>query len=152
MLTYTTKEAIANRLRGRLVVGGTQVPFAPTTVDDNLIEQVATQVEALVDAKLKTVFRMPLTGTHAVLSSIVEKLVICEIMPTHEQQNGGYGSQPKSFREIICAQGAAELEEVLSGMVPLDGEALASTGTTPISTNLTLAAKRTPGAAEAVQW
>jgi hypothetical protein len=59
-LLYTTKEAIANRLKGRLTVGGSQVPFAPTTVDNNLLEQVGLQVEARVNARLGTVYKLPL--------------------------------------------------------------------------------------------
>lgn len=126
MLLYTTKEAIANRLRGRLTVGGPSLPFGPTTVDDNLIRQVGEQVEARVNAKLKGVYRLPLIGSHPVLTSAVEKLILCELLPVHsveeEQSISSNQGVDRSYVGLVCRQGKAELEEILSGAIALEGE------------------------------
>lgn len=152
MLTLTTREAIANRLRGRLSVGGGQLPFGPSTVDDNLIEQVGEQVEARVFAKLRTIYKLPLTAVHPVLASIVEKLVVCDLMGVHFV--GAEGSSADGFGRMMCDQGAKELEAILSGEVKLEGESPLETGdtATPFSSNLTIRRSRTSGAAEAIQW
>lgn len=141
-LLYTTKEAIANRLKGRLVVGGSQVPFQPTTVDDNLLEQIGEQVEARVKARLKTVYRLPLTSDHSVLASVVEKGVICELMGTHFV--GQEGSEEGGFGRMMCSQFASELNDIINGTIGLDGETLATGSEVPIASNLTIAGQRAP--------
>jgi hypothetical protein len=131
-LTYTTKEAIANRLEARLQVGGAAATFGKRVVNDNLIEQVGEQVEARVNARLKAVYTLPLSGPHPALASVVEKLVICEIIGVYaiEQldtvgratgDGGGFGS-------LMCRQGADELEAILSGTIVLEGETTLSGG------------------------
>lgn len=141
-LLYTTRENIANRLKGRLVVGGGQMPFAPTTVDSNLLEQIGTQVEARVNARLQMLYTLPLTLAHPVLASVVEKGVICELMGTHfvgqeATEAGGYG-------RLLCAQFQQELDAIVAGLVPLTGERLITGSTSPIAANLTVAGTRAP--------
>jgi hypothetical protein len=142
-LTYTTKEAISNRLRGRLTVGGPQVPFAPTTVDDNLIVQVGEQVESRVNAQLKTVYKLPLkTPTNPILASIVEKGVICELMGTHYV--GQEANPQDGYGRMMCKQFQAELAEVVTGAIALDGE-VPATGSPELEIgNLTVAGTRKP--------
>jgi hypothetical protein len=150
MLTYTTKTAIANRLRGRLTVGGPAVPFQPTTIDDNLIEQVGEQVEARVNARLGTIYQLPLLQSQPLLASIVEKGVICELMGVHFV--GQEGTEAGGFGRLMCSQFDQELTALLAGSVTLTGEVAINPAEATKSANLTLARPRTPGAAEAVQW
>jgi hypothetical protein len=140
-LTYTTKEAIANRLRGRLTVGGPQMPFAPTTVDDHLIVQVGQQVESRVNAQLKAVYKLPLkTPTNPILASIVEKGVICELMGTHYV--GQEANSQDGYGRMMCKQFQEELAEVIGGAIGLEGE-ISATGSPQLEIgNLTVAGKR----------
>lgn len=149
-LTYTTIEAIANRLRGRAVVGGAQSPFGPSTVDDNLLRQVGEQVEARVEARLRQVYRLPLQGSHPILASIVEKGVLCELLGVHSM--GQQPTEQGSFGALMCRQFNDELAEVISGAINLQGEVLAGGGGSVPLSNITLARQRRPGPAEAVEW
>lgn len=148
-LLYTTKEAIANLLRGRLVVGGQQFPFGPTTIDDNLIEQIGAQVEAKLNAQLKTVFTLPLANpTSPILASIVEAGILCRLLPTHatgdELPTSGDVGVDRSFAGFYCKAYSAELQTLLSGTIALTGELPAVVPSSTIASNLTLAGQRAP--------
>jgi len=122
-LTYTTTEAIALRLKGRLQLAGTPTPFGNTVADPALIEQVGTQVEARVNGVLRGVYRFPLRSVaHPELSSVVEKLVCCELLPIYYygMENSTDGGQGR----LMCDQGKAELAALASGQTVLLGEAL----------------------------
>jgi hypothetical protein len=96
MLKYTTPEAIALRLRGRLefnqsVTGGAfGQNLGAKQVDFQLYEQVAQQVEAKLNMALSMIYELPipLTAVDAIkiLASIVEKFVVAEIASVHFQQ------------------------------------------------------------------
>jgi len=146
---YTTVEAIALRLRGRLLTESDGSFFAPTVVDTDLIYQVLEQVEARINAKLTGRYQLPLKSVHPVLASIAEKLVICDLMATHFIDTGN--NEPGGFGRLMCSQGAAELEDILSGAIALDGEATTggSVGTIASYTRIAL---RNPGIAEGVKW
>jgi hypothetical protein len=148
-LLYTTKEAIANLLRGRLQVGGTQFPFGPTTVDDNLIEQIGAQVEAKLNAQLATVFRLPLAQPqNPILASIVEAGILCRLLPTHasgeELPTAGDVGVDRSFAGFYCKAYNAELQALLNGTIALEGELPATEPEPQIARNLTIAGQRAP--------
>jgi phage gp36-like protein len=148
-LGYTTLEAIANRLRGRLQVGGPALAFGNTVVDENLIQQVAAQVKGRMDARLKSVYQLPLKNLpNPLVASIQEKLIICELMGTHFV--GQEGSEEAGYGRMMCSQGATELKAVLDGEVVLEGEAV-GVGS-EISANYSLVLPRLPGQAEGLQW
>lgn len=93
-LTYTTTDAIARRLRGRLrIPTATLNPMQPPanitqqTVDLDLIEDIASQVEDKIDMILGQIYEMPLANKHPILAGIVERLVIADIMLTHFQSS-----------------------------------------------------------------
>ena len=119
-LKYTTTEAIALRLQTRLQIGGSPSSFGNSVVDTTLLDQIGVQVESRVDAKLRQRYVLPLTYTHPQLASIVEKLVICEIIGVHFV--GAEVSDDANFGRLMCAQGAKELEAIASGDVALQGE------------------------------
>lgn len=123
-LTYTTIDAIALRLKGRLRVGGSPVAFGSTVADPALIEQVGTQVESRVNAQLRQIYKLPLRKTqHPELASIAEKLTIAELVPVYY-----YGQEPSldgSFGRLMKDQGEKELTDLGSGDVILEGEIFA---------------------------
>jgi hypothetical protein len=157
-LLYTTTDAIARRLRGRLQVGGLDLPFQPTNVDDDLIAQIGDQVEAKVNARLRAVYKVPLSGQHPILAGIVEKLTCGEILATHmmgeEQITTGGNPSDRSYAGFLIRDAQKDLDAIASGDIPLDGETLATGDEAANSNarNVTLARKRTPGTAEGVVW
>ncbi|MGL5075855.1 MAG: hypothetical protein ACRDBG_08430 [Waterburya sp.] len=121
-MRYTSKEDIAQRLRGRLQIEGS--PFGATaaasSVDDRLIYSVAESVEARVDAALGQIYQLPIpceaTSARAIIRSIVEKLIIVEIGITHfhlsiNPQDGG----DAGFIGAIRKQAIEELQSLLWG-------------------------------------
>lgn len=130
MSLYTTKEAISDRLRGRVTVGGSPVPFAPALADNTLIERVLGQVEARINAKIGKIYKLPLSladsGTAQLLASVVEKLTCCEILMVHssgdEQAVAGTVGVDRSYTGLLCRAGKDELEAILDGSIPLTGE------------------------------
>lgn len=160
-LTYTTIAAVGRRLKGRLGVQSLPGGYGPAVLDDELIDQVGEQVEARINARLRSLYKIPLQSSHPVLASITEKLIVCELMSSQalgEEQllvgSNGQARGDRSYAGVMCAQGAAELDLLLSGQVSLDGETLATgeEATPTSSRNVSLASKRTPGVAEAVEW
>lgn len=130
MSLYTTKEAISDRLRGRVTVGGSPVPFAPQVADNTLIERVLGQVEARINAKIGKIYKLPLSladsGTAQLLASVTEKLTCCEILRVHssgdEQSVAGVVGVDRSLAGNLCRAGESELQEILDGSIPLAGE------------------------------
>lgn len=153
-LIYTDKQAIANRLRGRLAIGGAQAPFGATVVDDELIEQVGVQVESRINAQLGRVYQLPILlndTSKPILASVTEKLTICEIMGTHYV--GAEGTSEDGYGRMMCRQGAEELQQILTGAIALEGATPISPDTGAVTaTNYSSVRPRTPGAAEAIQW
>ena len=102
-LKYTSVNNIKLRLKGRLAVPsliGASAIVGQQEVDPALIEAIALQQEEFMDSYLGMLYEMPLKHAHPILSGIVEKLVISEIMVTYYQQgfspdqgsDAGYGS------------------------------------------------------------
>lgn len=124
-LDYTTVEAIARRLRGRLeisksVLGGGTSGLAAQQVDLLLIEQVGVQIEARLNVALSEIYLLPIAATatiaRVILGGIVEKLVVSEITLTHFQQTqvpqmGG----DAGFGSVIRKQAQEELESLFAG-------------------------------------
>jgi hypothetical protein len=124
-LQYTTTDAIARRLRGRLEVnkpalGGGTGGLAAQQVDLLLIEQVGVQIEARLNVALAEIYVTPIpvgaTTARIILGGIVEKLVVAEIVMTHFQQSqvpqmGG----DAGFGAVIRKQAQEELESIFGG-------------------------------------
>lgn len=122
-LTYTTAEAIARRLRGRLrIPTATMNPMQPPanitqqTVDPDLIEDVASQVENKIDMILGQIYEMPLANKHPILAGIVERLVVADIMLTHFQSS----SSPElggdaGFGQLMYKKAQEDLAMLVAG-------------------------------------
>jgi hypothetical protein len=153
MLKYTTTEAIARRLRGRLQIGTVQAPYGATVVVDELLEQVGAQVEAQIDAILREVYKYPLnaeaednTQSRPILAAIVEKGVICELADVHFYQ----GEDGNSYGREMCKQYKAALDALRIGNPQLPGEVVKQV--TELGGSFTGAGIRVPGIAEAIEW
>jgi hypothetical protein len=114
---FTSKEAIAERLRGRIQVGGPSIALGQVVVNELLIERVITQVEARVLAALRQLYVTPLRQSHPQLASIVEKLAVAELLPVHDQAEAA-----ADFARLMYKQGSDELNAIASGDVMLQGE------------------------------
>ena len=156
MLTYTTTEAVGRRLRGRLETDGPLLAYGNPVVDPDLIEQVGAQVESRVEAKLRTVYKLPFKSVSPIVASIVEKLILCELIPVHfaAELASNADSPLLGFAGLMCKQGGKELGELLSGEVTLSGEDLVSGGGSALSGGLTVAKQRNvrPLGAESIKW
>lgn len=114
---FTSKEAIAERLRGRLQVGGPSVALGQAVINELLLEQVVSQIEARVMAALRQIYKTPLRGSHPELASVVEKLALAELLPVHDQAESA-----AAFAKMMYQQGSQELTDLASGNVMLEGE------------------------------
>ncbi len=121
-LKYTTINAIARRLEGRLQLGGSQSPFGDKVVDDDLICQVAQQVEAKVDAWLRQIYVLPLQYPHKEVESVVEKLAIAELIPVHF--TGSDSDSISSYGKLMYDEGMKEAKMLGSGDIQLENETL----------------------------
>lgn len=124
-LEFTTSEAIARRLRGRLelskpALGGGTGGLAAQQVDLKLLEQLGEQVEARLVVALALIYVLPVplqaTAARIILGGIVEKLVVAEIATTHFQQSqvpqmGG----DAGFGAVLRKQAQEELESIFAG-------------------------------------
>jgi hypothetical protein len=148
-MKYTSTQAIANRLRGRVAFGQSS-QFGVSQIDPALIDQVGDQVEARVDSSLGQVYQMPLAQPHLELASVVEKLVICEILGTHFV--GQEANPSDGYGRLMCAQGAAELEAIALASPPLTGESAIAAPVAGIAPagSLSLAGRR--GGGEEIAW
>ena len=122
-LQFTTLAAINTRLKQRLQMGGTQAAFGRGVIPDVDSSQIAEQVEGRVRMRLKAKYQLPLrltdTDAQKALASIVEKLVICDLLAPNftgmePSDEGGY------IRSEFCTQGAKELEALMASYI--DGE------------------------------
>lgn len=153
-LTYTTIAAIQNRLSTRLQLSGVGQPYGKTVVSADLLEQLGTQVEAKVNATLRSVYKYPLdaiaatnTESRPILAAIVEKGVICELADVHffhTEEGSSYGHE-------MCQAFADELEALKKRLFRLPGEEWLEVVelTTP---NYAKAGKRTETAIEKIKW
>jgi len=123
MLLYTTNAKLNTRLKQRLQLGGVASTFGRSVIPEPEVEQIAEQVEARVNMRLKSKYRLPLRLTDAdaanAISSIVEKLTICDLIAPYfagvdPSQEGGY------IRNEFCTQGNRELNELIDSVI--DGE------------------------------
>ncbi|HEY9657674.1 MAG TPA: hypothetical protein V6C65_04355 [Allocoleopsis sp.] len=83
-LIYTTVEAIARRLQGRLTLNGTPA-MGGQTVDPELVEQCGVQAEDYMNLVLGQIYVLPLQKTHAILADVAESLTISKLMEVHFQ-------------------------------------------------------------------
>ena len=149
-LTYTTTDAIARVLRGRLTVDNVFTPGS-NDVDADLIDQKGDQVEARINSRLSSVYRLPLTLSDptaaALMASVTEKLICCELLPVYypdmsDITTGTGTGQFDRYAANCCKAGAAELDLILSGVVTLEGEELAAGESAVLSRNVTVAGER----------
>lgn len=124
-LKYTSTEAIARRLRGRLNVNitnntGQLVNAASGTVDSLLIEQVAEQVESKIELALGQIYVIPIPQTARttlqILGAIAEKLIVSEIALTHfkMQVNPETGAD-MGFGNALRKQAFDDAEMIFAG-------------------------------------
>lgn len=154
MLKYTTTEAVQRRLAGRLQVGGGGAPYGKSVVDEHLLEQIGTQVEAKVDAWLRSAYRLPLlaidplnTASRPIVAAVVEKGVICELADVHFFQS----EEGNAYGRSACKAFQADLEAIYNRQIDLPGE-VAIVAVAEGSPNFAASALRTPGPAELVEW
>lgn len=145
-MAYTTIQAIARRLRGRLSTEAATA-FGVGQIESALLTQVLDQTEAYIDARLATRYALPITSARllVILAEITELLVICKVMPIHfanieESQEGGYGA-------LCCEQGNKLLDELLNGDLDVD-EPIQPIG----NNNYSQSIKRTSGQAHLINW
>ena len=149
-LTYTTADNIARLLRGRAEVDNVFVT-GTVDVDHDLINQKGQQVEARVNAQLSSLYVLPLsladTSTQRLMASIVEKLIVCELLPIYYPDltdiTTSGGGQFDRYAANMCKLGQSELQALLSSAITLEGETLAGGEEAVISKNVTVAGRRT---------
>jgi hypothetical protein len=115
---YTTTEAIARRLTGRLelISGG----FGQRQFDPEFLDQLHGQAEARLDGVLKRLYTWPLaSNAHPVLAEYIELRVCCQIIPTY--YHGQSASNDGGFRDTTCKDAEKLLTELLEGTIALDG-------------------------------
>jgi hypothetical protein len=98
-LAYTTTEAIARRLTGRLNItdNGFSQPFAKNfgelACNEELIKQIAEQKEAFVNSILRRIYVFPLQlvekDTRAILAEITENLIVSDLINIYYQTTPG---------------------------------------------------------------
>lgn len=150
-LLYTTTEAIERRLAGWANVSQPADSFGVSQIDTDLIEQVAQRVEARANQVLSQRFVMPLVQPHLELASVVEKLVICELIGQlyagqTPSESGGYGA-------LMCSQGRQELKELMTAQ--LAGETLLGGAVLTAASPISRARALPPlpaGQSQPVQW
>jgi len=99
-MKYTNLVRLQKKLQFRLGVNptpnlyptevfpGVNESITQQTVDPELIEIIAEEKEAFIDAILRQIYVLPLKNQHVILSEIVEGLVISDIMRTYFQGIG----------------------------------------------------------------
>ncbi len=101
---YTNIEAINRRLGNRLqLTDAATLPLGmgKQSVDTELVEQVAEQVEDSINYVLAQIYQLPLQNRHPVLAEIAEKLICAELYSTFFQAtqvpelggDAGYGGK-----------------------------------------------------------
>ena len=96
-LTYTTTQAIARRLQGRLNIptNGFSEPWTKNlgemVANEDLISQIGEQKEAYVNSILRRIYVFPLSlieqDTRAILAEIVENLIVADLMGVYYQSS-----------------------------------------------------------------
>ncbi|PZV19201.1 MAG: hypothetical protein DCF22_00605 [Leptolyngbya sp.] len=156
-MKYTTQGAIALRLSRRLQVGGAPTTYGKDVLDLALLDLIVPQCEARFEAALSSLYQLPLLlsdeTARAIASSIVEKMILGEVLPVHFFPEVG---KEGGLRKVMADESAAELRMVKEGQVRLTGEKIsgAAAGGYPYS-NSTRVVRRgslRPGAAEKIEW
>jgi phage gp36-like protein len=106
-----------------------------TVVDDDLLDQVGTQIEAKVNLYLQKAYTLPLSLPQPVVSEIVEKLVICELFDTLTL--GGEGKEGDAY----CDDAMGLLLSITNGELVLNTEQETEPNT--IAQNVTVVQRRT---------
>ena len=121
-LTYTTTEAIARRLTGRLNItdNGFSQPWAKNfgelACNEDLIRQIARQKEAFVNSIFRKIYVFPLQlieeDTKAILAEITENLIVSDLVNIHYQTSAG--SQLNSDVSGLGTNSANRASQLLS--------------------------------------
>lgn len=123
MLEYTTPDAIALRLRGRLEfnqgISGSAFGqnLGAKQVDFQLYEQIGEQVEAKLNMALSMMYQLPIPQSaliaKKILSSIVEKFVVAEIASVHFQQvQSAADGGDAGFGAVMLKQAKEECQNI----------------------------------------
>ena len=122
---YTSLDAIARRLRGRLNVNitsntGQLVNAASGTVDGELISQVGEQIETKLELALGQIYETPVPQTAStslqILGAIAEKLIVSEIALTHfKMQVSPETGADMGFGNALRKQAFDDAESIFGG-------------------------------------
>jgi len=86
---YCNKESIGRKLKARLNIKPSQYQSAPYSslpsneVDDVLVDEVIEQQEEFLNLILNQIYELPLINNHSILTTIVDDLVIAELLRIH---------------------------------------------------------------------
>lgn len=87
---YCNKESIGRKLKARLNIKPSQYQTAPyvtslpsNEVDDELVNEVIQQQEEFLNLILNQIYELPLINKHPILTTIVDDLVIAELLRIH---------------------------------------------------------------------
>lgn len=148
---YTDATRINRRLANRLTTGASTA-FGLTQVDPTFLVDVIDQVEARVNGRLRLKFSVPISDTELIkiVRGIVEKYVICEVLPTYfanteESQEGGFGA-------LMCEQAEDELEQLLSGDIEVSEPSEESSVLSNYSQSALYSPSRSNRDAQSIVW
>jgi hypothetical protein len=156
-MRYTTLQAIELRLSKRLQVGGLPTVFGKPELQLELLDLIVPQCEARFEAMIEPLYLTPLALTtdqaRAIASSIVEKMILSEVLPV--QINAETGAE-SGLRKLMAQEWGAEMKQVQTGAIRLAGERVASGAGQgyPYSNTVQVVRRgnRQPGSAEQIQW
>jgi hypothetical protein len=142
---YTDGDKINLRLRGRATTGGAS-PFGVSSVDDELLERMITQVEDRVDRYLAQLYKLPLVNEHPMLAAIVENGVLCQLFGDSGTHFRGTEVNPAdAFGHGCCKAYSAGLQELIDQRVALLNEKSVTGTSVELPQNFIAAATRTGG-------
>jgi len=176
-MEFTTTDAIARRLRGRLEIQGQMPAFGSnlgaSQIDVELLDQVGNQVEADFNAIAKMIYVWPppvsAIAARQIVAGIIERLVISELAQTHFQQSqspemggdAGFGAvmRKQAFEQIqkyfgghgIFIPGATEPTEPAQPILLPDVPLLDHAPDT-ITRNTTLIGHRRTAESATINW
>jgi hypothetical protein len=117
-LKYTTEDAIARLLQGRLEIQPTSLGRTP--IDPDLLAQIASQAEATLDNALRSLYKLPLKTQHPTLAEFVELRCLCRLIPVHFQRESV--SDDRGLGNEACKQAETILSQLEAGLIKLPGE------------------------------
>jgi len=132
-MIYTTLDNISRKLVGRLnLVKPDLSTLYPTdnptqSVDPDLVESLVSEQEYYLDLVLGQIYNLPLANKHPILTTIIDSLVISELMLVHflgvtaglGADTSGYGLSHQNKANTLLNQLTAGFNIVIPGMFPV---------------------------------